>query len=83
MPAQAPSVQTAIADTIPEREGITEDVFLRLPAVTRTTGLSRSTIYRMLARKEFPPQAKLGLRAVGWRRSDIDRWRWNRPNVVR
>ncbi len=51
-----------------------EAIFLRMPAVRRLTGLSRSTIYGMVARSEFPAQVKLGPRAAAWRRSDIKRW---------
>ncbi|MBE2244987.1 MAG: AlpA family transcriptional regulator [Burkholderiaceae bacterium] len=47
---------------------------LRLPAVVRQTGLSRSTIYRLMATRHFPLPVKLTNRAVGWRRSDVDRW---------
>lgn len=47
---------------------------LRLPAVVRQTGLSRSTIYRLMATRHFPLPVKLANRAVGWRRSDVERW---------
>jgi prophage regulatory protein len=39
--------------------------FLRLPVVLRRKGLGRSTIYRMIANKEFPGQVRIGARAVG------------------
>lgn len=47
---------------------------LRLPAVIRRTGLSRSTIYRLMSEKQFPRPVKLSERAIGWRGSDIDQW---------
>jgi prophage regulatory protein len=53
--------------------------FLRLPIVLRRTGLGRSTIYRMIANKEFPGQVRIGARAVGWRQNDIDEWIEARP----
>ena len=53
--------------------------FLRLPAVIHLTGLGRSTIYRMVAPKEFPCRVKLATRAVAWRRTDLDRWSETRP----
>jgi len=34
--------------------------FARMPSVLRFTGLGRSTIYRMIAAKEFPGPVKLG-----------------------
>lgn len=53
----------------------TRDVeFLRLPSVLRRTGLGRSTIYRLMADAQFPAAVKLSGRAIGWRRSDLDRW---------
>jgi prophage regulatory protein len=53
--------------------------FLRLPAVIRMTGLGRSTIYRLVAAREFPGPVKLAARAVAWRRADLDRWSESRP----
>ena len=55
---------------------------LRLPAVVRQTGLSRSTIYRLMAARHFPLPVKLTSRAVGWRRSDVDRWSDALPQVA-
>ena len=46
----------------------------RLPEVIAICGLSRSTIYEMIGRGEFPAPVRLGARAVGWRRSDIEAW---------
>ncbi|MDY0749103.1 AlpA family phage regulatory protein [Paucibacter sp. R3-3] len=57
------------------------DDILRLPAVRRTTSLGRSTIYRLIALKMFPGQVRLGPRAVGWRRSDVDFWKASRPKA--
>ena len=44
---------------------------LRLGMVINDTGLSRATIYRMMAAGAFPRQVALGARAVGWRERDI------------
>ncbi len=49
-------------------------MFLRIQAVIRVTGLSRSTLYRLIADETFPRPVRLGPRAVAWRRSDIDAW---------
>ena len=46
----------------------------RRPEVERLTGLSRSTIYAMIAARNFPRPVRLGKRAVGWRNSDIVAW---------
>ncbi len=46
----------------------------RLPEVIFQTGLSRSTIYEMINRGEFPRQFNLGARAVGWAADDVLAW---------
>ncbi len=46
----------------------------RLPEVIAICGISRSTIYETIGRGEFPAPVKLGARAVGRRRSDIEAW---------
>ena len=50
------------------------DSFLRLADVQRRVPFSRSTIYLMISRGEFPKQISLGARAVGWLKSEIDQW---------
>ena len=47
---------------------------LRLHAVKARTGLSRSSIYAMVAAGEFPAQIPIGKRAVGFIESEIDGW---------
>ena len=56
--------------------------FLRMPAVTRLTGLGRSTIYRLVAQDKFPLPVRIATRAVAWRRSDLERWSAARPTVT-
>jgi len=46
----------------------------RLHAVKVRTGLSRSTLYKMMSQGKFPQHIKLGERAVGWRSNDVDAW---------
>jgi prophage regulatory protein len=59
---------------------------LRLPAVMKLTGLSRSSIHLMISGGSFPRQVSLGARAVGWRESDIHDWLDNlsrkRPQAI-
>jgi prophage regulatory protein len=50
------------------------NVILRLPAVKSRTGLSRSTIYLLISRDEFPKSVSLGDRAIGFVESEIDEW---------
>lgn len=47
---------------------------IRLPEVKNTTGLSRSTIYKMMEEKTFPAAISLGAKSVGWLESDIQAW---------
>ena len=56
-----------------------EPGMLRLPKVIGVTGLSRSTIYRMIARGQFPAQVSIGPRAVGWREREGLQWVEDRP----
>lgn len=46
---------------------------LRLPAVITRTGISRATIYRLIAEGKFPKQAKIGGSAV-WAETEIQRY---------
>ena len=59
----------------------TPPAILRLPEVMRLTGLGRSTIYRLLAAGQFPAPVQLSVRAVVWRRTDVDHWTAERPQV--
>lgn len=47
---------------------------LRLPEVSKMVGLSRSSVYLMITRGEFPPGIRVGARARRWRMADIAAW---------
>lgn len=47
---------------------------IRRPDVERITGLARSTIYDWMTKGDFPKPVRLGVRAVGWRESDVLAW---------
>ena len=47
---------------------------LRLPEVSRATGLSRSTIYRLVRSGTFPQSVALTARTIGWYSTDIETW---------
>ena len=51
-----------------------KEKLLRLPEVKARTGLSRSTIYALMAQNGFPHHVPLGMRCVGWLESEIDAW---------
>jgi prophage regulatory protein len=50
------------------------DRIYRRPQVEALVGLSRSTLYAMMAEGTFPKPVRLGRRAVGWRASDVAEW---------
>ena len=47
---------------------------LRLPEVMERVGLRHTAIYGRMARGQFPKPVRIGLRAVAWPESDIDRF---------
>ena len=47
---------------------------VRVPKVCRRLQISRSALYRLIDRGEFPAPFKISAQCVGWRESDIDRW---------
>lgn len=47
---------------------------LKLPSVIDVTGLSQSTIYRMMSDGAFPRPVALGKRRVAWPESVISKW---------
>ena len=56
---------------------------LRRFAVEEATGLSRSTIYEMMDRGEFPRPIRVGRRAVAWPESAVLAWLAERPTAQR
>lgn len=50
------------------------DRLLRLHRLLEVTGLSKPTLYRMMARGEFPGSVRLGARSVAWRSSEVAQW---------
>lgn len=48
--------------------------YLRRPAVEQMTGLSRSTIYLLMSRGEFPRPVKLTTKAVAWSEAAVTEW---------
>lgn len=46
----------------------------RMPEVMRMVGLSKPSIYRMIAAGKFPASVPLGDVAVGWLRAEVAQW---------
>lgn len=57
------------------------DRHLRRPADQELTGLSRSTIYDLMAKGAFPRPIRLTAKAVAWRESTIAEWLAQRPTT--
>jgi len=52
-----------------------EDIaILRLPEVLFRTGLSRATLYGLIAKEEFPHPISISARSVGWIEGEIIEW---------
>ena len=59
-------------------------VILRTRAVLELMGLSRTTLWRRRKAGDFPAPVRLGgrgSRAVGWRRTDVERWLAELPDA--
>ncbi len=52
---------------------------LRIRDVTITTGLSRTTVWRLERRGEFPRRVRLSPNSTGWIESEIEQWIESRP----
>ena len=49
-------------------------ILLRLPSVTAQVGLSKSQIYKMIAKDEFPAPIKIAERVSAWSSDHVDNW---------
>lgn len=56
----------------------TQDRILRAHEVQQIVGISRSTIWRLERKGQFPARLPLGTGSVGWLKSDIETWMQNR-----
>ena len=48
---------------------------LSIDEVVSDTGLSRSTIYRLIGDGTFPKPKKISVRRVAWKKGDVANWR--------
>jgi len=47
---------------------------IRPKAAAALLGISTSTLYRWEAEPGFPRRLKIGKRAAGWRKADLEKW---------
>ena len=55
--------------------------YLRIHDVIDHTGLSRSVIYDLVKRGDFPAQKRLSPGAVGWLSTEVEAWMQSREPV--
>ncbi len=55
---------------------------LRTRDVTRVTGLSRTTVWRLERAGKFPPRMRLGENSVGWLEEEVQSWIESRPRFT-
>lgn len=55
--------------------------FLRLPDVIQRTGLSKSTIYKMIKEGQFPESVPIYGQSVAWLSSEVSEWASARINA--
>ncbi len=60
-------------DTTKQPNG-SQDRIVRTQEVQQLIGLSRSTIWRLERKGDFPARLPLGTGSVGWLKSDIEAW---------
>ncbi|MHB1991003.1 helix-turn-helix transcriptional regulator [Metallibacterium scheffleri] len=49
-------------------------IAMRLAEVRHATGLTKTAIYQMQRRGQFPRAVKISQRAVAWRSDEIEQW---------
>ena len=47
---------------------------IKLSEVLNITGLSRATVYRFMAKDEFPKSVSLGANSVAWVEGEVEDW---------
>jgi len=54
---------------------------LKIHQVVEIVGISRSSVYTMIQRNDFPKPLKLGSRSSGWLKSEVDAWIESRASL--
>jgi prophage regulatory protein len=56
--------------------------FMRFKEVRQRVGLSRTSIWRLERKGQFPPRRRLSDNAVGWVEDEVDQWVRGRDSVT-
>ena len=51
-----------------------QERLVRFPEVRHRTGLSRTTVWRLIQKNEFPCPRRIAKSAVAWLESEVDSW---------
>jgi len=54
----------------------------RIKELTKLLGVSKETIYFWIRKNQFPKPIKLGERASGWLKEDVEKWLENKKKGV-
>ena len=76
-PCQPPEEATSPSNTCPcphQVPSAIEPLVLNIEEVSRLVGMHPCTIYRQIARDDFPDRIQLSANRVGWLRADIEQW---------
>ncbi|MHB1285186.1 MAG: helix-turn-helix transcriptional regulator [Leptospirillum sp.] len=58
-----------------------DEKILKIHQVVEIVGISRSSVYNMVQRNDFPKPLKLGSRSSGWLKSEVDAWIESRASL--
>jgi len=53
---------------------LSQRLFIRPSEIPKLYGISRSTVYRLINKQEFPKPTKLSARCVGWPKTTLDEY---------
>jgi prophage regulatory protein len=59
-----------------------QERFLRLPEVKHITGLSKTVLYELMQDDLFPSTYRIGVKASGWKYSEVMAWVNSRPQAA-
>ncbi|NMK47404.1 AlpA family phage regulatory protein [Achromobacter sp. Bel] len=59
---------------------MSDQLVYRLADLVRVLNLSKTTIYELIQRRDFPSPVKLTARSVGWRAREVTAWLESRPH---
>ena len=61
---------------------MTLDRYIRMKELAMMLGISKQTIYRLIAQNKFPKQIRLTERTAVWRLSTIEQWIKERETAI-